>query len=237
MGTFKSCIDDAAAKGEITAEVAERARKTYDEAHASASEAFGPSDADRHAADAVIKKLEMDAVEAARRRALMLRSRQTILNGIADFKRQRGYVDPASIGTRRKNTGLIDRLFSRKPPKPPEGWADDGVTPGGGGYNRAMFARSLELLVENSPGLSGAPFPSVEGRYRAIRGRADAMMASVIERFETKTGFDKPSRADLYNLVREAFGEGTGDNAAKMLGGAWAATAEHLRIQFNAAGG
>ena len=237
MGTFKSCIDDAAAKGEITAEVAERARKTYDEAHASASEAFGPSDADRHAADAVIKKLEMDAVEAARRRALMLRSRQTILDGIADFKRQRGYVDPASIGARRKNPGLIDRLFGRKPPEPPEGWADDGVTPSGGGYDRAMFARSLELLVENSPGLSGAPFPSVEGRYRAIRGRADAKMASVIERFETKTGFDKPGRADLYNLVREAFGEDTGDNAAKMLASAWAETAEHLRLQFNAAGG
>ncbi|MDB5422028.1 MAG: hypothetical protein JWR59_1975 [Brevundimonas sp.] len=63
------------------------------------------------------------------------------------------------------------------------------------------------------------------------------MMASVIDRFETKTHFDKPGRADLYNLVREAFGEETGDNAAKMLAGAWAETAEHLRLQLNAAGG
>lgn len=237
MGTFKGCIDDAAAKGEITAEVADRARKTYDEAHASASEAFGPGEADRHAADAVVRQLELDAIEAARRRALMLRRRQTILDWIADLKRQRGHVDPSKVGARRKAPGIIDRIFGREPPEPPEGWADGGETPGGGGYNRALFARALELLVENKPGLSGAPFPSIEGRYMAIRGRADAMMASVIERFETRTGFDKPGRADLFNLVREAFGEDTGDHAAKMLAKAWAETAEHLRLQFNAAGG
>ncbi|WP_421730785.1 hypothetical protein [Brevundimonas sp.] len=240
MGTFRGCIDEAVGKGEITAEVADRARKTYDEAHASASEAFGPVDADRQAADAVIRQLELDAVEAKRRRALMLRSRQLILDGVAEYKKARGYVDPDKIGARRKTPGLLDRMFGRKPPGPPDGFADEGVTPdniGPGGYDKAMFGRALELLVENKPGLSGAPFSSIEGRYRAIRGQADAMMASVIERFESRTGFDKPGRADLTNLVREAFGEDTGDAAAKMLASAWTETAEHLRLKFNAAGG
>lgn len=240
MADFRGCIDEAVGKGEITAEVADRARKTYDSAHASASEAFGPADADRHAADAVVRQLELDALEAARRRALMLRSRQGILDGVAAYKKERGYIDPSKVGARRRNPGLIDKLFGRKPPTPPDGWADEGVAPGNigpGGYDRALFGRALELLVENSPGISGAPFASIEGRYRAVRGRADAQMASVIERFETKTGLDKPGRAELGNLVREAFGEDTGDPAAKMLAAAWAETAEHLRLQFNAAGG
>lgn len=240
MADFRGCIDEAVTKGEITADVAERARKTYDQARASASDAFGDIDADRHAAKAVIDQLALDALEAKRRRALMLRTRQGLLDGIADFKRERGYLDPAKIGARRKNSSTLDRMTGRRPPEPPDGWADDGVAPDGAGpgdYSRALFGRALELLVENSPGISGAPFSSIEGRYRAIRGKADAHMAAVIERFETRTGFDRPGRADLTNLVREAFGEDTGDHAAKMLAQAWSETAEHLRLQFNAAGG
>lgn len=235
MGSFRGCIDEAASKGEITAEVAERARKTYDAAHAAAGESFGPVDADRKAADAVMRQLELDAAEAKRRRAIMLRTRQGILDGIAEFKKQRGYVDPAKIGARRPAAGVLDRIFGRRPPEPPEGWADDATPPKG--YDRALFARSLELLVENSPGLSGAPFPSIEGRYRALRGQSDAMMASLIEKFETRTGFDRPGRAELGNLVREAFGEDTGDAAAHMMARAWADTAERARLIFNAAGG
>lgn len=240
MGSYRDCIDEAAGKGEITPEVADRARKTYDEAHASASEAFGPADADRHAADAVMRSLEFEALEAKRRRAMMVRSRQAILDGMGELKKRRGYTDPEAIGARRRNPGALDRMTGREPPEPPDGFADDGVAPGSfgsGGYDRAMFARGLELLVENKPGVSGAPFPSIEGRYRALRGGADATMAAVIERFESRTGFDNPGRAELGNVVREAFGEDTGDAAAKMLASAWAEAAEDMRLRFNAAGG
>lgn len=235
MADFRSCIDDHAGKGEISPDVAARARKTYDEARATAEESFGPADADRMAADAVMRQLEADAIEAKRRRALMIRARTDLLAGVDAYKRARGYIDPSRIGPRRTTRGVIDRLLGREPPAPPGGYADDGVTPAG--YERGAFGRALELIVENRPGLSGAPFPSIEGRYRAIRGKADALMASAIERFETRTGFDAPHRADLANMVREAFGEDTGDKAAKALATAWAETAEHLRLQFNAAGG
>ncbi|HWW12376.1 MAG TPA: hypothetical protein VN018_07655 [Brevundimonas sp.] len=239
-GTFKGCIDEAAAKGEISEEVAASARKTYDSAHAAATEAFGPADADRHAADAVMSQLELAALEAKRRKALMIRSRETLVAGIDELKRARGYVDPEKLGVRRRNPGIIERVFGRKPPAPPEGFADEGVAPGSVGplkYDGALFARSLELIVENKPGLSGGPFSSVQGRYEAIRGQADALMVDLIEKFETRTGFDKPGRADLGNLVREAFGEETGDAAAKALAQAWSGTAEHLRLMYNAAGG
>jgi hypothetical protein len=41
----------------------------------------------------------------------------------------------------------------------------------------------------------------------------------------------------LHNVIREAFGEDTGDLAAKQLAQAWMQTAEGLRTRFNAAGG
>lgn len=233
MGNFRDCIDEALGKGDITPDVADRARKTYDDARASAEEAFGPTDADRRAADAVMTQLQADAVEAKRRRALMIRTRDDLLAGVAEFKKARGYVDSGKVAPRRTTRGVIDRLLGRQPAVPPGGVED--VVPVGS--ESALFARALELIVENKPGLSGAPFSSIEGRYRAIRGKADAMMASVIERFETKTGFDSPHRADLTNMVREAFGEDSGDKAAKALAQAWGETAEHLRQQFNAAGG
>ena len=233
MGNFRDCIDEALGKGDITPDVADRARKTYDDARASAEEAFGPTDADRRAADAVMTQLQADAVEAKRRRALMIRTRDDLLAGVAEFKKARGYVDPGKVAPRRTTRGVIYRLLGLQPAVPPGGVED--VVPVGS--ESALFARALELIVENKPGLSGAPFSSIEGRYRAIRGKADAMMAGVIERFETKTGFDSPHRADLTNMVREAFGEDSGDKAAKALAQAWGETAEHLRQQFNAAGG
>lgn len=232
---FRGCIDEAVTKGEITPDVADRARKTYDSARANASEAFGPADADRIAADAVMQQLEIDALEAKRRRVMMMRTREGIVAGVDEFKRMRGYVDPSLVGVRRTTPGILERYFGRKPPTPPGGFADEGVTPSGS--DRALFARALELLVENKPGLSGAPFSSIQGRYVAIVGQAHAKMAQIIERFETKTGFDRPGRADLANLVREAFGEDTGDHAARMMAKAWEETAESLRLMFNAAGG
>lgn len=217
--TFRRCIDDAFENGEISKDAADRARRTYDGAFNEAASAFGPVEGDRLAAEATMARLEADAIEAERRRALMIRSRTHILAGITELKRQRGYFDG----------------------DPPGGGGGGGGGRSGGripkGYERAQFARGLELLIENKPGISGAPFASIEGRYRALRGEADGMMAQLIEQFETRTGLDAPNRATLTNVVREAFGENTKDSAAKALAAAWAETAEHLRLLFNAAGG
>lgn len=225
MKQFLGCIIEAADAGDIDLATAERSRRTYERAHSAAEQAFGPAEADRMAADAVMGDLERQALEAKRRRALMVRARRDTLEGIAALKAARGYGDVDALGGIGGGNGSGD-------------WVQGGQAPGDGpGKGGAIFARALELLVENKPGLSGAPFSSVEDRYRAIRGAADATMASVIERFETRTGFDTPNRAELSNMVREAFGENSGDPAAKALAEAWGEAAERLRLQFNAAGG
>lgn len=214
---FADCIDEAVAKGDLGADAGARARKRYDRAYADAASAFGPTEGDRMAAEAVIADLEAAATEAERRRLLTVRRRTDLLAGIDQFKARRG---------RAGGTG---------------GGAGGGQAGGGrrGQPKRVggAFARALELIVENKPGQAGAPFPSIEGRYRALRGEADAMMAGLIERFETRTGMDAPNRATLRAVVREAFGEPTNDSAAKALAEAWAETAEYLRGLFNAAGG
>lgn len=223
MATFDACITEAADAGEISPESAELAQEAYAEA-LDANAHLGPDEADRVAAAASLQALEAAAVRAKQLRALSVRTRRGVLAGMAGMKRNRGYA------------GVNDLGGGGKPPK--DGWVQGGRPPGEGpGKGGAIAARSLELLVENKPGLSGAPMASIEGRYRAIRGRFDAMMADLVEQFETKTGFDAPGRARLSSLVREAFGEDTGDQAAKGLAQAWAATSEHARKLFNAAGG
>ena len=232
MADFRSCIVDHAAKGEIDAETAQLAQDAYDDAFASASETLGPVDADRAAADAVMARLEAEAIEARRRRQLSVRTRRAALETIAGLKGRRGYQGVKALGG---GDG------SGRPPK--DGWVQGGKPPEEGpGSRGAMAAMALKRIVENRPGLGGAPGPSVEGRYRAVRGSFDASMADLIEQFETRTGLDQPGkggakRATLDNIVREAFGQDTGDAAAKALAGAWSETAERARHMFNAAGG
>lgn len=84
----------------------------------------------------------------------------------------------------------------------------------------------------------GSPYSSVEGRHRAIHGLATARMGDMVMEFErTKLRGATPNRARLENVVREAFGEATGDDAAKALATAWSDAAEWLRHRFNRAGG
>ena len=232
MAAFDSCIAEALTKGEIDAETAQLAQDAYDDAFASASETLGPVDADRAAADAVMARLEAEAIEARRRRQLSVRARRAALETVAGLKTRRGYDGVKALGG---GDG------SGRPPK--DGWVQGGTPPGEGpGSRGALAAMGLKRLIENRPGLSGAPGPSIEGRYRSVRGSFDAGMADLIEKFETRTGLDQPGkagakRATLDNIVREAFGEDTGDMAAKGLAEAWAGTAERARHMFNAAGG
>lgn len=228
MAEFRGCIVEALAKGEIDKETADLATATYEDAYSVASETLGPVDADRAAGEAAMRKLEAEAIEARRRRQLSVRTRRAALETMAGLKERRGYTGVVALGG---GDG------SGKPPK--GGWVQGGTPPEKGKpYSKgAVAAMALKRLVENRPGLSGAPGASVEGRYRAVRGKFDAMMADLIEKFETKTGFDAPGRAHMDNVVREAFGEDTGDQAAKALAQAWDGTAETARHMFNAAGG
>ncbi|WP_127523670.1 hypothetical protein [Mesorhizobium sp. Z1-4] len=92
-------------------------------------------------------------------------------------------------------------------------------------------------LLEN---FGTAGFSSVAGRSKAILGQAHAKMAEALHHFRRGAfGGDKTrwNAGQLGNVVREAFGEDTGDLAAKGLATTWRETAEWLRQRFNKAGG
>lgn len=78
---------------------------------------------------------------------------------------------------------------------------------------------------------------SVEGRRKAIVGQAHAMMEELLWNFRRGALGRRVNAADLSNVVREAFGEDTGDAAAKSFARAWRDVAEMLRERFNKAGG
>lgn len=225
MPDFKSCITEGHAAGEIAQDVAELAHEVYDDAFAEASKSLSPVDADRVAAQKTMERLDFEKVEAQRRRTLAIRTRRKLLEGIKGYKESRGYKNVQALGG-----------GGGKPPK--DGWHQGGEPPKDGPFDRGgAAARALQLIVENKPGLAGGPFASLEGRYRATRGQFDAAMADVIEKFESRFGFDKPGRADMVNVVRELFGQDTGHGPSKMLAQAFSETAERARVMFNAAGG
>lgn len=84
---------------------------------------------------------------------------------------------------------------------------------------------------------STAGISNLDVRKRAISGQAHAMMTDLLGRFSHDMAGRARNPAQLRNVVREAFGQDTGDLAARELAQAWAATAEMLRKRFNAAGG
>lgn len=99
-----------------------------------------------------------------------------------------------------------------------------------------VASAALFLLEHNGE----AKFESVAGRQGAIVGMAHAMMESLLHRFRRSALMgDKKrlNRAQLGNVVREAFGEDSGDAAAKGFAESWERTHEWLRQRFNAAGG
>lgn len=82
-----------------------------------------------------------------------------------------------------------------------------------------------------------APWSNVEGLRKAIRGRLHARMLEVLDTHRRDLLGRTRNKAQLDNLVREAFGEETGDAAARELAEAWKEAAEFARRRFNAAGG
>lgn len=152
--------------------------------------------------------LSADAAEQAKRSLLTKLKAETV------HAKRRARIDLAN--TRRILTDL-----------------DAFRTPAGG---KDVAAAALYKLDNNGE----AKFDGVSRRHDVITGMAHARMESLLSRFRrSKLVGDKirANRAQLNNVVREAFGEDTGDVAAKGFAQAWGDTAEWLRQRFNAAGG
>lgn len=103
-----------------------------------------------------------------------------------------------------------------------------------------VAAAALAKLENFGEAQAGTGFSSVDGRTKAIIGMAHGRMEAELHHFRRgAVGGDKRrwNAAQLDNVVREAFGEDSGDAAAKGFAKTWADTAEWLRQRFNAAGG
>lgn len=106
-------------------------------------------------------------------------------------------------------------------------------------YKGRNIGEGLVAHLERD-GRGGTPFSNVAGRAAVIRGMAHSIMSDVIERLRKTKVLGRTTgeaRATARTMVREIFGENTGDAAAKELAQAWQKAAEFLRIKFNQAGG
>jgi len=97
------------------------------------------------------------------------------------------------------------------------------------------IAAALPALLERDPA-GQARFSSVDGRHKAILGDAHAKMEELL--FDQRPALsNREAPARMSNIVRELFGEDTGDIAAKELAKSACDVLEGLRQRFNAAGG
>jgi hypothetical protein len=82
-----------------------------------------------------------------------------------------------------------------------------------------------------------AGFSNLEARRKRVLGALHGKMDNVLATFRRNIAGEVREKALLDDLAREAFGEDTGNAAAKELAQAWSETAEYARQRFNAAGG
>ena len=80
-------------------------------------------------------------------------------------------------------------------------------------------------------------YASVAQLRDAITRRATSMMDEYLTTFKRDLIGRTRNKATMNNLIREVFGENTGDAAARELAGAWGRASEYLRQRFNSAGG
>jgi hypothetical protein len=108
------------------------------------------------------------------------------------------------------------------------------------------IAGELRSFKIDRPGLAAeallaaddrAPYRNVEFMGQAITTQHFAMMNGLIHQFARDALGRVRDVATLHDVLREAFGEDTGNASAKVLAKAWLETAESLRLQFNERGG
>jgi hypothetical protein len=109
-----------------------------------------------------------------------------------------------------------------------------------------MIAGDLKRFRIDRPGLAAeallaaddrAPYRNVEFTGQAIAAQHFAMMNELIHRFSRDILGRVRDVSTLHDVLREAFGEDTRNESAKILAKAWLETAESLRLQFNERGG
>lgn len=79
-------------------------------------------------------------------------------------------------------------------------------------------------------------FPSIDARKEVIKGQIHAQMTDFLQKFEPKFAGTVRPKAGLNDIVKEMFGESSGNESAKELAGAVSHALETLRQRANRAG-
>lgn len=119
------------------------------------------------------------------------------------------------LGNTARNRILADMRAYRKPDGS-ESYADAAI----GMIERDEFSTSTNF----------------SGRKEVILGEAHKRMSDLLEKYGPKKAGTVRPKAGLENVVREIFGENTGDASAKELAQAWKETADYLKQRANTAG-
>jgi hypothetical protein len=102
-----------------------------------------------------------------------------------------------------------------------------------GGDPNSMGSAAIALLEQDTL----SRYPSVAQLHNVIQRRATSMMEQVLATFRRDIVGRTRNKATMKNLIREAFGENTGDAAAKEMATAWGKASDYLASRYNAAGG
>jgi hypothetical protein len=104
---------------------------------------------------------------------------------------------------------------------------------------RLKLADQFGLLrsVVDATGQGELGFRGAVQEARRVKSAAHQTLNDVLFRFRRKSFGRARDKAGLLDVVKEIFGETTGNAAAREMAAAWKETAEQLRKQFNALGG
>lgn len=104
----------------------------------------------------------------------------------------------------------------------------------GAGESGPIDPEAARALIDADP---RAAYSNVELRRKRIVGDTHRLIDGILTKHSTNIIGQVRHKAELRDLVRELFGENTGNRSAKEAAEAWRKAAERLRQRFNRAGG
>lgn len=187
--TFKNCIDEGVAEGQITEDQANEIKGLFDELETQYNRQMGGAAATAKAAADTSISAKKAAIERKRRTMLQATTWKKINYDLSNYKTALGAPDK----------------------------------------NKAALA----LYEEDR----NSKFRSITQVQKAVTRSATRKMDEFLATFRRNIVGETRNKAQLKNVVREIFGEETGDASAREMAQAWKAASEYLRTRFNAAGG
>ena len=103
------------------------------------------------------------------------------------------------------------------------------------GHEKGFKVGVSSLLTRDITGKAG--YGNIESRAKVILGGFHKKLANMLDAYRSKKAGFAQDKEGMRRMVRELFGEATGDADAATFAKAWAEVSDEARIRFNRAGG